>query len=167
VWVHVADPTRWLVTPGSPVDLEARGRTRTLYLPFGSVPMFPECLSEGAFSLRSSGGEAGQSAGAEAPICCALSVSATLDADGALQHYEFTPSYIQVTHRVTYDEADADLALGPEGCNHRELQQLYEIARLRWVLGLAWLGLAWLGLAWLGLAWLGLAWLGFGLGLVS
>ena len=34
LWVHVADPTRWL-TPGSALDAESRRRTSTLYLPTG------------------------------------------------------------------------------------------------------------------------------------
>jgi exoribonuclease-2 len=126
LWVHVADPTRW-VEPGSAVDRAARERTRTLYLPFGSVPMFPDCLAEGAFSLRSGGGDDADAA----PVCCALSLSATLGSDGALKDYEFTPSLVRVTNSVTYDEADADLALGPEGCRYPELQQLFELARLR------------------------------------
>lgn len=33
-WIHVADPTRWLDS-GSPLDLEARRRCKTLYLPSG------------------------------------------------------------------------------------------------------------------------------------
>ena len=33
--------------------------------------------------------------------------------------------------RLTYEEADADIALGP-GAQHQELQLLYEAARLRY-----------------------------------
>ncbi len=35
LWVHVADPSRW-VQPGSVLDLEARRRASTLYLPTGA-----------------------------------------------------------------------------------------------------------------------------------
>ena len=35
IWVHVADPTRW-VRPGEPLDLEARRRGSTMYLPTGA-----------------------------------------------------------------------------------------------------------------------------------
>lgn len=48
VWVHIADPSRW-VAPGSPLAAEARGRTKTLYLPTGMIPMFPKSLAEGPF----------------------------------------------------------------------------------------------------------------------
>ena len=137
LWVHVADPTRW-VDPGSPLDLEARARARTLYLPFGSVPMFPAALAEGPFSLGSGAGGAeggGESSGGErgpaSADCCALSVAVELDADGAIAAFEIAPSTIRVAHRLTYDAADADLALGPEGCRHADLQALYAAARLR------------------------------------
>ncbi len=50
VWVHVADPTRWLA-PGSQLLEEARLRARSLYFPWGNVPMFPRSLSA-PFSLR-------------------------------------------------------------------------------------------------------------------
>ena len=88
--------------------------------------MYPRALAEGAFSLGSSGGGGGGSA-----PCCALSVGVTLAPDGALDGYEVTPSLVRVTAALTYDEADADLALGPGGCAHAPLQDLYEAARLR------------------------------------
>ena len=34
LWVHIADPTRFIAL-GSPLELEARHRTRTLYMPHG------------------------------------------------------------------------------------------------------------------------------------
>lgn len=37
LWVHIADPTRYL-TPGSPLDREAARRALTLYLPTGACP---------------------------------------------------------------------------------------------------------------------------------
>lgn len=37
LWVHVADPSRW-VQPESDLDLEARRRASTLYLPTGAQP---------------------------------------------------------------------------------------------------------------------------------
>ena len=38
LWVHVADPTRW-VRPGEPLDLEARRRGSTMYLPNSAPPL--------------------------------------------------------------------------------------------------------------------------------
>jgi exoribonuclease-2 len=115
---------------GSLLDGEARARTRTIYLPFGAVPMFPRVLADGPFSLRAAS-DAPASGGPASGVCCALSICATLGPDGALDGYEVTPSAVRVTHRLTYDEADADIALGPGGAAHPELQRLYEAARLR------------------------------------
>lgn len=37
LWVHVADPTRW-IRPEVALDLEARRRGSTMYLPTGALP---------------------------------------------------------------------------------------------------------------------------------
>lgn len=50
LWVHIADPTRWLA-PEDELDLEARKRGSTVYLPTGMIPMFPEVLATGPMSL--------------------------------------------------------------------------------------------------------------------
>lgn len=43
VWVHVADPTRW-VPPGSPLDQEAARRGKTVYLPTGQPLILADLL---------------------------------------------------------------------------------------------------------------------------
>jgi VacB/RNase II family 3'-5' exoribonuclease len=50
VWYAIADVAAF-VRPGSPLDLEARARVETIYLPDGRVPLHPPVLSEGAASL--------------------------------------------------------------------------------------------------------------------
>ncbi|KAF5829392.1 hypothetical protein DUNSADRAFT_16161 [Dunaliella salina] len=79
IWVHVADPTRWLLGGVGSSELleEAAARGRSMYFPWGSVPMFPNSLAAGPFSLR----------------------------DG-----EVHPSRINITHKLTYHEADALIA---------------------------------------------------------
>lgn len=49
LWVHVADPSRW-VQPESDLDLEARRRASTMYLPSGtlSVPYLRRLFYEHA-----------------------------------------------------------------------------------------------------------------------
>ena len=39
LWVHIADPTRW-VQQGDYLDLEAASRGQTVYLPTGSLPAY-------------------------------------------------------------------------------------------------------------------------------
>lgn len=115
---------------GTAIDAEARARTRTLYLPQGAVPMFPEALAEGAFSLGAADASKPTASGG-APLDCALSIGIELSEDGAIALYEVVPSLVRVTNRMTYDEADADIALGPGACSHPALQALYGLARLR------------------------------------
>jgi exoribonuclease-2 len=95
--VHIADVSA-LVQPDSALDLEARERGTSIYLPERRLPMFPEEISEGILSLVAS---------QERP---ALSFMATLDRDGELQDWAVFPSRIKVQQRLTYSQVDALLA---------------------------------------------------------
>jgi exoribonuclease-2 len=99
--------------------------------------MFPGTLAEELFSLTN---KQDQQHGAPAAAaitsrsrgsCCAVSVGVQLDEDGGLASWEVTPSVISIDGRLTYDDADEDLALGPGSCKYAELQLLYEAARTR------------------------------------
>ena len=49
LWVHIADPTRWLAQ-GDLLDVEARRRAKTLYLPTGQMCypcLMPQALRGG------------------------------------------------------------------------------------------------------------------------
>jgi ribonuclease R len=50
VWVHIADVSSF-VRPGDPVDVEARRRATSVYVPNMVEPMLPEALSNDACSL--------------------------------------------------------------------------------------------------------------------
>lgn len=99
LWVHIADPTRWLM-PEDELDLDARKRGSTVYLPTGMVPMFPEVLATGPMSL------------VQGKICCALSFGIVLDDTGAVADYSIHPSLIKPTYRLTYEDVDEMLDLG-------------------------------------------------------
>ncbi|QLE57216.1 ribonuclease catalytic domain-containing protein [Nostoc sp. TCL26-01] len=99
LWVHIADPTRYLV-PEDDLDLEARKRGSTVYLPTGMVPMFPELLATGPMSL------------VQGKVCCALSFGVVLDITGAVAEFTIHPSSIKPTYRLTYEDADEMLQLG-------------------------------------------------------
>nr|WP_211176267.1 ribonuclease R family protein [Brasilonema sp. UFV-L1] len=101
LWVHIADPTRWLI-PEDELDLEARKRGSTVYLPTGMVPMFPEVLATGPMSL------------VQGQVCCALSFGIILDDTGAVEDYSIHPSFIKPTYRLTYEDVDEVLDLGVE-----------------------------------------------------
>ncbi len=101
LWVHIADPTRWLA-PEDELDIEARKRGSTVYLPTGMIPMFPEILATGPMSL------------VQGRVCCALSFGIILDPTGAVIDYSIHPSLIKPTYRLTYEDVDEMLELGVE-----------------------------------------------------
>lgn len=101
LWIHIADPSRWL-SPGDELELEARRRSTSLYLPTGMVPMFPPELATGPMSL------------VQAQVCCALSFGVILDDAGAVQSYKIHSTRIKPTYRLTYEDVDEMLELGVE-----------------------------------------------------
>ncbi len=109
LWIHIADPSCW-VQWGDPLDVEARRRGTSVYLPERVIPMFPPELSTGPMSL------------VQGEVRPALSFGIRLGSDGAVRDYEICLSQIQVNYRLTYEDADEMLELGAEA-------QLTAIAR--------------------------------------
>lgn len=99
LWIHIADPTRW-VEPGDQLDLEARRRCTTVYLPTGTIPMFPMDLAAGPMSL------------VQGKTCCALSFAVILDPSGEIIDYSIHATLIKPTYRLTYEDVDEMLDLG-------------------------------------------------------
>jgi exoribonuclease-2 len=116
IWIHIADPSR-LVSPGDSLDLEARRRTTTLYLPTGMIPMFPPLLATGPMSLI------------QGKICSALSFGVILDESGGVQEYSIHASLIKPTYRLTYEDVDEMLQLGIQA--EPEIAHLATLAKLR------------------------------------
>ncbi|MFN7715929.1 MAG: ribonuclease catalytic domain-containing protein [Pseudanabaenaceae cyanobacterium] len=114
IWVHIADPTRWL-EPDSTLDKEARRRGTSVYLPTGVIPMFPMELAAGPMSLI------------QGKVCHALSFAIELDDQGAAIYCSIHPSYIKPSYRLTYEDAEEMLQLGVEA----DLDDLADFARLR------------------------------------
>ncbi|MBW4472206.1 MAG: ribonuclease R [Stenomitos rutilans HA7619-LM2] len=116
LWIHIADPTRWL-QPGDELDLEARRRITTLYLPTGMISMFPAELATGPMSLI------------QGQVCCALSFSVILSPAGAIEDYSIHASLIKATYRLTYDDVDEMLELGVQA--ESELEAIAQWAKRR------------------------------------
>lgn len=116
IWIHIADPTRW-ISPGDELDLEARRRSTTLYLPTGMIPMFPSELATGPMSL------------VQGKVCCAFSFGVVLTPTGAIEDYCLHPSLIQPTYRLTYEDVDEMLELNIEA--EAELNILHQSSLLR------------------------------------
>jgi ribonuclease R len=96
--VHIADVSHF-IPPESPLDLEARARGNSIYLPGKTLPMLPEILSNGVCSLQPDEKR------------YAKSVYITYDQDARILDRRFANSLIRSSHRLTYDHAD-DLIQG-------------------------------------------------------
>lgn len=97
VWVHIADVAAH-VRPGSPLDIEARARGNSTYVPGAVEPMLPHALSSDACSL--------------APGVERLAVTAEIElgADGRPDRARFYRSRVRSDARLDYDQLDAIFA---------------------------------------------------------
>jgi ribonuclease R len=96
-WIHIADVAAH-VRPGSPLDLEARRRANSTYVPGAVEPMLPHALSSDACSL--------------APGVERLAVTAEVElGPGAeVRSARFYRSRIRSDARLDYDQLDAIFA---------------------------------------------------------
>lgn len=113
VWVHIADPAS-TVFPDSPIDIAARGRGTTLYLPEGASRMLAEeSLTDYALGLAEE---------LDPPqLSRALSFRLKLDESGAIEESTVFKTFVKV-ERLTYEQAD-EQKLSPA------LAPLYAIAQ--------------------------------------
>ncbi len=116
LWIHIADPTRW-ISLGDILETEARRRCTTVYLPTGVIPMFPFELAAGPMSL------------VQGQACNALSFGVVLADDGSIAEYSIQPSLVKPTYRLTYEDADEMIELGVQA--ESELLALFEASRQR------------------------------------
>ncbi|WP_035256623.1 ribonuclease catalytic domain-containing protein [Desulfatirhabdium butyrativorans] len=110
VGVHIVDVGH-ILQRGDPLDIEAKQRASSIYLPDLKIPMLPSCLSEGVCSLK---------ADHERP---AISILMDLDRMAQLRAYRIEPSVIRVRRQMSYFDvnqmADSD----------SEIMVLYDLAR--------------------------------------
>jgi ribonuclease R len=98
VWVHIADVCAY-VPQGSAVDVEARRRATSVYVPGGVEPMLPHALSSGACSLM--------------PGVERLALTVELKLRGAeVVSRDFYRSIIRSDMRLDYEQVDAIFAAG-------------------------------------------------------
>jgi len=109
--VHISDVSSF-VLPGTPLDMEARARATSIYLPDLRIPMLPESLSDSAASLI---------AGRDRR---ALSLVAYIDDANTISDIEIVPSLIRISEKLTYQEANQRLEEGD-----LLLVRLYQISR--------------------------------------
>jgi exoribonuclease-2 len=111
IGIHIADVSAF-IRKGDLLDAEAATRSSSIYLPTGTVRMFPDRLSTNLMSL---------SAGQPRP---AYTVEVHFDEQGNRLGYRIALSTIKVERRWSYDEADSALATGDVS-----LQTLQQLAK--------------------------------------
>ncbi len=118
VYIHITDVTPF-VAPGSALDVEARSRASSIYLPDRRLPMLPPVLSEGLLSLT------------EGRLRPALSLKVELDESAEIMGYNVVKSRVRVDRRLTYDQADALIETEPGLAELHKLAVKLKERRLR------------------------------------
>jgi ribonuclease R len=115
--VHIADVAHY-VTPGSPIDQEARLRGTSVYFPDRAVPMLPLELSTDICSLR--------------PQVDRLVLSCTMEIDhqGEIVGYELNEGVIRSSERMTYTAVNAVIE-GDDETRRRYASQVEHFLRMR------------------------------------
>lgn len=118
--VHIADVSHFVVEGGA-MDIEARERGNSVYLPRRVIPMLPETLSNGVCSLQ------------EREPRLAKSAFITYGSRGEVRGARFAETLIQSTKRLTYEQASAALTERRGGASAKVtalLKSMESLARL-------------------------------------
>ena len=116
VGIHIADVSNF-VEKGDVLDIEAAGRSSTIYLPAETVRMFPERLSTGLTSLQR---------GEDRPT---FSLEVEFDAQFNRLGYRIHIGTIRVARRFSYDSADEIITGSDEAIPAaKDLKTLHAIA---------------------------------------
>ncbi len=94
LYIAIADVSHY-VTPNSPLDIEAKNRSFSIYFPHKSIPMLPPALSENLCSLR------------EGKVRLAMTFKMRLHKrTKAILHTELLHALIKVKQKLNYEEVD-------------------------------------------------------------
>ncbi len=115
--VHIADVSRFIPLD-SPLDIEAKERGNSVYLPGKVIPMLPEILSNGICSLQPD------------QLRYAKSVYITYDSDGKVIASSFANSLIKSKARLSYLQADAAIKGEPSELSDEVIALLNEMNSL-------------------------------------
>jgi ribonuclease R len=115
--VHIADVS-FFVTENSPLDVEAKNRGNSAYLPGRTIPMLPEILSNGICSLQPG----------QRRFC--KSAYLTYDREGNILGRRFANSIINSVQRLTYEDADKALKGHTKGIKPEVVKLLKDMEAL-------------------------------------
>ncbi|MEW5908740.1 MAG: RNB domain-containing ribonuclease [Thermodesulfobacteriota bacterium] len=108
--VHIADVGE-VIEKDTPLDIEARRRGSSIYMPDGKIPMLPSTLAEDLCSLKF--GEARP----------AISIMIMIPPAGGISEFDIFPSIIRVQEQLTYQSANLMAS------ESRQILLMHEIAR--------------------------------------
>eukprot|EP01112_Ceratiomyxa_fruticulosa_P015603 TRINITY_DN4603_c0_g2_i1.p1 TRINITY_DN4603_c0_g2~~TRINITY_DN4603_c0_g2_i1.p1 ORF type:complete len:972 (-),score=196.79 TRINITY_DN4603_c0_g2_i1:127-3042(-) len=94
--VHIADPTKWF-KPHSDLDIVARHRATSIYLPEAKISMLPLHVSKDVFSILPD------------RVSYALTFSMKLAKDGHIEEWKIAPSVVQNIRKLDYIDVDCVL----------------------------------------------------------
>jgi exoribonuclease II len=117
IGIHIADVGHY-IRRDDLVDLDARGRASSIYMPDLKIPMLPPCLSDQRCSLKA---ETTRSA---------LSTLVRMTPQAEIIDFEIVPSVISVQRQLTYTQADEMAASDPELLTLLSIAQHYRNRRL-------------------------------------
>ena len=115
--IHIADVSNF-VQAGSPLDIEAKERGNSVYLPGKVIPMLPEILSNGICSLQPDQKRFVKSA------------YLTYDEQGSVISRRFANSIIKSAQRLTYLQADRILKGHTKVAKHEAVELVRDMERL-------------------------------------
>jgi ribonuclease R len=115
--VHIADVSCF-VTADSPLDVEAKNRGNSAYLPGRTIPMLPEILSNGICSLQPG----------QRRFC--KSAYLTYNREGNVLGRRFANSIIDSVQRLTYEDADKALKGHTKGIKPEVVKLLQDMEAL-------------------------------------
>ncbi len=118
VGIHITD-IGLQVAPSTLLFEEAIKRATTIYMPDQKIPMLPEILSQGAWSLKAGS------------VRRALSFFAKFSPDGELLETQIKRTLIKVHDRLTYDEVDSKIKEEGKFSRFYQLCQQLEKKRIK------------------------------------
>lgn len=125
LWIHIADVEHWTKTNSSLWNL-ARQRMTSHYLTNQTIPMFPNSIGSTSMSLTTG------------RTCRALSLGVQVNTTSGAVLFDrkehpirLTPSFINVTYRLSYDQVDEMVREGIADAEEWELGLLLHYAKLR------------------------------------
>ena len=100
IYVHITDVAS-VIKPGTAIDLEAKKRGRSIYLPEEKSLMLPDCLSENYLSLK------------QGEIRPAVSFKIKLSLNGDILDFSAQTSLVKNDRKMSFDETDNAIKTNP------------------------------------------------------